>query len=739
MEYCLFHGNTNSPTYAPNGFTDLGNNKSGRDPRYMAPAVIDYRVATDSPAAASGKDLSGASYLVTNDLLGVSRPQPLGGSWDMGAYEDSGLGESTLGMQAYVATNGSDSTGTGATNSPWATIGYALTHVLSSGTVSVAGGTYLENVTFSSDRKSATVRGGYDPVTWTWSPSNQVTVIDGNGNSPVVVAGSADSNTLSYVMLRGGTNSGKAGIEFTGSAPTLFVEGCMIVSNYQGVFNPRTVPQTLALRNTLIARNASYGLFFGDQAASTVYLYHCTIADNGADGYYAYGQWADAVPVARNTLFTGNNGYGLRKDGLGTGGVVQNCLFYGNANGPLLYYLGMSITNGNKSGRDPKYVNAAGLDYRTAADSPAAAAGTDLSGTPYFVTNDLLGVLRPQGAAWDMGVYESANAGEPALANGGYVSKTGNDSNDGSAGSPWATIQYAVGKAAPSSTIRVSAGSYAENVQFGPGTWGVTLQGGYTPGTWTWSPRDQIVEISGNTKSPIAICGSANSNLLSYLTLSGGSAAAKAGVEFTGSAPYLFVEGCSIVSNRYGIYLPGSLAQNLTVRNVLIARNTAQGIFFDTAWNAGGVCYLYNCTIADNGSNGFHSAGNSSGGAYDVIPVAKNTLFTGNNGYGIYKGGSGGGASMMYCLFYGNANGATNWFNGFSDLGNNMMTNPPVYQPGAVAYQLGEASPALNSGADLTAQGVTNDICGFRRPQRGVYDRGAYELATALGSVFRFR
>jgi hypothetical protein len=52
---------------------------------------------------------------------------------------------------------------------------------------------------------------------------------------------------------------------------------------------------------------------------------------------------------------------------------------------------------------------------------------------------------------------------------------------------------------------------------------------------------------------------------------------------------------------------------------------------------------------------------------------------------------------------------------------------------------LGEASPALNSGADLTAQGVTNDICGFRRPQRGVYDRGAYELATALGSVFRFR
>lgn len=741
MEYCLFHGNTNAPTYAPNGFTDLGNNKSGRDPKYVQPSALNYRVASDSPAAASGEDLSGAPYLVTNDLTGVSRPQPVGGAWDMGAYEDSGLGESLLGAQAYVSTNGNDSTGTGATNSPWATIGYALTHVVASGTVFAAGGTYIENIQLSADRKGATVRGGYDPVTWAWSPSNQVTIVDGNGNSPVMVAGNADSNTLSYLILRGGTNSGRAGIEFSGSAPTLFVEGCSIVSNYQGIFNPRTVQQTLALRNTLIARNASYGIYFGDQAASTIYLYNCTVADNGADGYYAYGQWADAMPVARNTLFTGNNGYGLRKDGTTATGTVQNCLFYGNASGPMLYYLGMSIPAGNKSGRDPKYINPAGLDYRVASDSPAAAAGTDLSGAPYAVTNDLLGVLRPQGTAWDMGAFESANAGEPALASSVYVSTNGSDSlNNGSAGSPWGTVQYAVGKVAPSGTVHVSAGVYTENVQFGPGASGITLQGGYEPGTWIWNPAAKTVEIDGNTKSAVAICGGAISNVLSYLTLKGGTAAGKAGIELTGIASNLLVEGCTIVSNRCGIYLPANLPQTVTVRNTLIARNTAQGILFDTTYFVSGTCYLYNCTLADNGSNGFHSAGNGTGGGVDVVPVAKNSLFTGNNGYGIYKGGGSAGASVSYCLFYGNAAGATNWITGGSDLGNNMLTNPPLYQASAATYyQLSESSPALNSGSDLTALGVTNDIGGHRRPQRLVFDRGAYELSTALGSVFKLR
>ena len=403
MEYCLFYGNASSPTYAPNGFTDLLNNKSGRDPKYLAPAAVDYSVAPDSPAAAAGKDLVGSPYFVTNDIFGVLRPQ---GAWDMGPYEGNGGGESALAAQAYVRTNGDDSTGAGTVNSPWATIGYALGHVMSSGIVFVAGGAYKENVQLTAEKKSALIRGGFDPVTWAWSPGNQTTIVNGNGNSAITIAGGADSNTLSYLTLRGGTNSGRAGIEFTGSAPTLFVEGCSIVSNTYGIYNLRQVAQALTIRNSLIARNASDGLYFGDQEVSSCRLYNCTVADNGGNGYYAYGGWDDAVPVVKNTLFTGNNGYGIYKGGWGTGGSMQYCLFYGNSNGATWSSTGLADLGNNMTTNPPLYWAKAPTYYQLQEFSAAVDTGTNLAALG--ITMDLLGVVRPLGGGFDRGAYEFA-------------------------------------------------------------------------------------------------------------------------------------------------------------------------------------------------------------------------------------------------------------------------------------------------------------------------------------------
>ena len=144
--------------------------------------------------------------------------------------------------------------------------------------------------------------------------------------------------------------------------------------------------------------------------------------------------------------------------------------------------------------------------------------------------------------------------------------------------------------------------------------------------------------------------------------------------------------------------------------------------------------------MADNGGHGIYTFGAAN--VLDFIPIAKNTLFTGNNGYGINKTGQGAGASFAYCLFYGNTSGPTNSTgNGaLSDAGNNMTTNPPLYAAKEPKYyQLQEGSLAFESGVNLAALGVTVDIDGGIRPRGLAFDRGAYEMAFRKGSVFTFR
>src|SRR2546429_5614567 len=56
----------------------------------------------------------------------------------------------------------------------------------------------------------------------------------------------------------------------------------------------------------------------------------------------------------------------------------------------------------NIENTDPQFVNPSALDFRLQAGSPAIDAGVTLS----YVSSDVLGVSRPQGAADDIGAFE---------------------------------------------------------------------------------------------------------------------------------------------------------------------------------------------------------------------------------------------------------------------------------------------------------------------------------------------
>ncbi len=656
----------------------------------------------------------------------------------------------------HVSKTGDDATGDGSTTAPWATIGQALSVTDAGDTIRIAGGTYTENVTMAGTRVS--LRGGYDAA-WNWDPANQASILFGNGSSPVVIADGAVSNTLDHLTLTGGTAAGNAGIQFTGLATYTFVEGCVISNNTYGVYTPVSKPQSMSLRNTLVVRNSSHGLFFNigsylpeGSVAYTCRVFNCTIADNGGCGVVPTSGAADKGGIfvmAVNTIFSGNNGYGIFNISRAGRGTISNCLFYANSNGPFYvtttYWSPIGtyrISQGGNKTRDPRFVDAAHGDYRLQDDSPGVAAGQDLSALG--VTTDILGVARPQGGTWDLGAYERAGSGEGALLDTAYVSTTGSDTaGTGSSAAPFASISHAVCQTGAGGTVRVAGGTYVDAVQFGPDKNAITVRGGYD-GFWNWDPSSQTTIVDGNGSTPVSLCVAATSNTLSYLTLRGGTnaalygGAAGAGIRLLGPWNTLFVEGCTVVSNTHGFYTTNYMPGTANFVNTVVARNTSHGIYFNvipTMWTGGtpimGYCRLYNCTVADNGGYGVYINAYTPTGWGDIIPVAMNTLFTGN-AKGLVTSGPENtslGAGFGYCLFSGNAINTSSYNANLTDLGNNLADAPPGYAgAGAHPYGILRTSAAVNSGDDLTALGVTLDILGTARPQNKFFDRGAYEI-----------
>ncbi|TAM82206.1 MAG: right-handed parallel beta-helix repeat-containing protein [Acidobacteria bacterium] len=360
----------------------------------------------------------------------------------------------------------------------------------------------------------------------------------------------------------------------------------------------------------------------------------------------------------------------------------------------------------------------------------------------------------------------------PIETNNYYVSTGGSDARgNGSAGSPWATIDYASRQVGPGATVHVAPGAYAGNlVTTASGTSSARIT--YVSDT-PWAAK--IVNSSYN--------GSLDQNVWdnegSYVTIRGFdvSGASFQGIGNGGS--YVVIQGNHVhnvipancnSNGGAGIHDHGDNSDDVgnVVNDVanfpLGACTYIHGIYAD---RSGG--HVLNNIIYHNWSNGIQVWGSSPWG----ITISGNTVLTSGND-GLVVGSRGSAADSLVVtdnIFIHNANygfdeqgttGTHNQYNNNLSYANayggyslqtgtqsatvgadpqivNYQADPLLAQPSdAVKYfQLKSSSPAINAG---TSQGAPSyDFAGDARPQirssGNGWDIGAFEfMGTALTS-----
>jgi len=205
----------------------------------------------------------------------------------------------------------------------------------------------------------------------------------------------------------------------------------------------------------------------GVYLAGSSRLVNCTIVKNRSDSYPnvpAVNAGADTVRVVNCAIY-GNGGTAAKEWGGANGACYVNCATASGA----------AITGG--TGNIATVTDAAFADYAGGDYCPAkrgvlvnvGASWADYLAYGAASTLDLAGAARFYGGVLDIGCYESDAAG--FTLSDYYVAKTGDDDNDGTQASPFATIGTAItaanatiaGGFAAAVTVHVGDGTYAEH------------------------------------------------------------------------------------------------------------------------------------------------------------------------------------------------------------------------------------------------------------------------------------
>jgi len=352
----------------------------------------------------------------------------------------------------------------------------------------------------------------------------------------------------------------------------------------------------------------------------------------------------------------------------------------------------------------------------------------------------------------------------PAAARDYYVSRAGNDANDGSVSRPWATIQHAAETVQPGSVVHVAPGTYSGPIMtrangnanarirfISDQTWAAHIVS--TGLLWdpnkdvttgpnvTWENEGSYVDILGfdikgdghigiyNTGSFVNIQGNNIHNILAPSACSNpkythGSAGIDSDhgtdVDVIGNFIHDLGDGTICNSGAHGIYyayLRGHIQNNLIIN--------VQGYSIHTYHKAAGITIANNTVIGGYGGI-IVSASRAEGGVADKF-VVTNNIVVGETYFGIREYESTG-KNNRYCNNLISHSGTNldlmTGINVSTRIQDPLFVNQTGRSPGD--FHLQSASPAVDGG---TPEGAPmTDFDGVKRPQGSAWDIGAYEF-----------
>lgn len=262
---------------------------------------------------------------------------------------------------------------------------------------------------------------GNDPHHIRFQNAEVIAGVTGGGGSILLgnhtTIGATGSHQILNNVIHGGGRRGLGG-GYTGnnygvyvSGPNNLVEGNTIYDMWGAglqIYNSSGDPAiNNIIRNNRIrdvAGTEEVGQLWGIiVAADNNLIYNNLIynIDNGVEGDGIYVYNCDGNKLFNNTVYDVRE-YGVLVDATATNTQVKNTIAYLGAAGNYLNSGSGTTTATNLVASNPLFVNAGAGDFRLQVSSPAVNTGTTLP----EVTTDIVGVARPQGAAYDIGAYE---------------------------------------------------------------------------------------------------------------------------------------------------------------------------------------------------------------------------------------------------------------------------------------------------------------------------------------------
>ncbi|MCD4790820.1 MAG: right-handed parallel beta-helix repeat-containing protein, partial [Bacteroidales bacterium] len=643
------------------GWTGTGNIDS--DPLFVDPGNGDYHLQYNSPCIDAGDP--------------ASPLDPDGTIADMGAYYLHHLRPVW-----HISTTGSDITGNGSEQYPFATIQLGINLSADTDTVLVQPGTYAENIDFNG--KLITVGSLFlttrDPI------YISSTIIDGNSNGRVIIFFNGENSTA---ILRGFTIinglAGYGGGIFCGynSSPSLqhlTISGNSTSGTYgYGGGICCWENSSPSLENVTILGNSAIrggGICCWDNSSPS--LRNVTIASNTASneggGIYC---WDYSSPSLQNVTISGNFSTNLG------GGIycahsnlsLINSILWNNSPQEI-HIISCSVTatysdiQGSWAGTgnidiDPLFVDPGNGDYHLQSNSPCID-----TGNPDTQYND------PDFTRSDMGAYYFNQYNGPVW----YISTTGSDQTGiGTEQYPFATIQHGINCSSDTDTVFVQPGTYVENIEFN----GKLI----TVGSLFLTTRDTTyissTYIDGNSNGNSVVNfynGEDSTAVLSGFTITNGSSDYGGGICCFSSSPSL--QNVTITDNSAS--KGGGICCYLSspsLENVAISGNSA-------LHNGGGIyCSGANPSLENVTITGNYAADNG-GGIYcvDSYPVVINSILWNDSPQEIYIV-----SGSVVTATYSDIEG------GWTGIGN-ISADPLFVDPGIGNYHLQSISPCIDAG-----------------------------------------